>query len=226
MEIEERNRLSAATPGTRTAQRGFFRLRPVRIDFGDVLVQIFAVALGVVLGSAVTAWNERLHQRTLLRETVNNIAAELRSNQTGMHAVLAQHTKIAAGLTALVAEATKSASLSRAQVQKAAAGVKYSENIPLGIAWQIAQNNAGLALLPYEERYDLAWIYQVQSVYYATEQRFGDALLMPAPAPNGNYYFQVVALANEIHGVVALEKQLDGLYTAARRRADEEYPPG
>lgn len=66
----------------------FLRLEPVALDLGDVLVQVIAVALGVILGFAETAWNGHLHQQSLLRQTVATIVDELRSNQSGMRVVM------------------------------------------------------------------------------------------------------------------------------------------
>ena len=66
----------------------FLRPEPVALDLGDVLVQVIAVALGMILGFAATAWNGHLHQQALLRQTVATIVDELRSNQSGMRVVM------------------------------------------------------------------------------------------------------------------------------------------
>ena len=198
-------------------------LRLARIELGDVLVQVVAVALGVVLGLGATAWNERNHQRALLRETVGNIAAELRSNQAGMRRVIAEHAKSASALAAFAGKAGKSMLVSREQAKAILRPSRFSVNIPLAIAWQIAQNDQGLALLPYQDRYDLAWVYQVQTVYYDAERRYENSILTIAEPANGNYYLQIVDLANQEQAVVRIEHQLDSLYAAALRRAHSEF---
>jgi hypothetical protein len=206
---------------------GFFTLRPVSLDLGDVAVQIVAVALGVVLGFAVTAWQERVHQGSLLRETVGNIVAELRSNQSGMRGVTAEHAKAAEILARLEKNRSASATISLAEARKALRATgPMRVNVPLGIAWQIAQNDQGLTLLPYEDRYGLAWVYQVQSIYYEKEERYENSLLDLQQSPDGNYYFEVVNLANQLQSVVAIEKQLDALYSQAIRRAKSEFKFG
>jgi len=186
-------------------QVGFLRFRPLHVDLGDVLVQIVAVALGVIVGFAVTSWNERVHQRALLRDTISNIVAEIRSNQSGLHEVMREHARGTVTFTAFLAQSRDSMSLSRNQAKQA---IRYAghfrENIPLSIAWQIAQSDQGLALLPYQDRYDLAWIYQVQNVYYQAEERFKSSLLTVTEPPNNNYYFLILDLDNQEQSVVVV----------------------
>jgi hypothetical protein len=207
------------------SDRRFFTLRPLEFDLGDMLVQVVAVALGVILGFSVTTWSERNHQRELLRQTVGNIVDELRSNQIGLRQVMVEHTKADRVMQALEARSLRSeyASFtdSRAAIQRAGA---YRENVPLAIAWQIAQSDQGLTLLPYKDRYDLAWVYQVQTIYYEAESRYGTSLLTLTAAPNGNYLFEVVNLANQLHVLVSAERQLDTLYTATLARVKREFP--
>lgn len=96
-------------------------------------------------------------------------------------------------------------------------------NVPLGIAWQIAQNDQGLTLFPYHERYDLAFIYQLQTFCYQREQRYNEMILSISEPPNDNFYFEVVDLANQLQSVVGVERQLDVLYAKALQRAASEY---
>ncbi len=216
------NSEAVTTELPKPAPRRFFETRPLSFDLGDMLVQVVAVALGVVIGFAVTSLNERTHQRALLRETVGNIVAELRSNQAGMRYVEKEHAKSAAILAALVAREHTSVSLEQGRRALRESGA-FRVNIPLGIAWQIAQNDQGLTLLPYKDRYDLAWIYQVQAVYYNAEQRYQNSLLTLTESPNGNYYFEATDLANQMHAVVAAEHQLDALYTEAIDESKKQF---
>jgi hypothetical protein len=209
--------------GTKSRER-FFRLWPLDVDLGDVVVQIVAVALGVILGFAATAWNERQHQQALLRETAGNIFAELSANQTGLRVVMAEHAKEAATLSKLVTGAGASTTISLADGRKAlrATGV-FRANVPLAIAWQIAQNDQGLTLFPYQDRYDLAWIYQVQSIYYGKEEQYENTLLNLSESPSGNYFFLVANASNQLQSIVAIEHQLDDLYTKALKQAKTEF---
>jgi hypothetical protein len=200
----------------------FLRLRPLQVDLGDMLVQVVAVALGVVLGFAATSWNERAHQRELLHATVANIVDELRSNQSGMSMVLRDHAKAAADLSALVKTVKSPPYISLAKARTAIGNGKFGLNIPLDVAWQIAQNDQGLTLLPYEDRYDLGWIYQLQRYYFQAEDRYRNSLLTLSEPPNGNYYFEIVDLANQEAAVVSAERQLTGLYKTAIDRARQE----
>jgi hypothetical protein len=208
-------------PESTERQPGFFRLRPFDLDLGDVLVQILAVALGVMLGFAVTAWSERNHQRALLRETVANIVDEISSNKDGMSHVMVEHASEAKSLQELVNKSRSSRHIGVAEFSKALRPIRV--NVPVAIAWQIAQNDQGLTLMPIGDRYSLAWVYQVQSVYYQEQEQYKSSLLSLTESPDGNYYFQVVDLANELASVVSVEHQLNDLYAEAIKRAKSEF---
>jgi len=202
-------------------QPRFFRLKPFDLDLGDVLVQTVAVALGVILGFAVTAWSERNHQQALLRETVANIVDELSSNKDGMSHVTAEHASAAKRLQELVSKSRSSRHVTLAEFTQVLRPMRV--NVPLAIAWQIAQNNQGLTLLPFEDRYALAWVYQVQNVYNQRQEQYENALLSLSESPSGNYYFQVVDLSNQLSSVVGIERQLNDLYSQALKRAKTEF---
>ncbi|MBD5656306.1 MAG: hypothetical protein IAI50_14165 [Candidatus Eremiobacteraeota bacterium] len=203
---------------------GFFKLRPLDLDLGDVIVQVVAVALGVILGFAVTSWNERAHQRALLRETVATIVGELRSNQAGMREVTAEHAKSFAILRQLVGRASATPTITFADARAALRNTgNFRENVPLSIAWQIAQTDQGLTLLPFDDRYDVAWIYQVQTLYYEREERYESSLVTLTESPSGNYFLEVADLANQLQAVVATERRLDELYTNGIAHAKKEF---
>lgn len=189
-----------------------------------MLVQTVAVALGVILGLGATGWSERVHQRALFHETVANIVQELSSNQNGMHRVTVDHAKALAILERLNARGRGSKTISLALATAALKKMgNFPENVPLAIAWQIAQNDQGLTLLPYDDRYDLAWIYQLQTIYYENEERYKNSLLSLSKPPDGDFSFEVANLTSQLHAVVLLEGQLDGEYTQALAKAKREF---
>jgi hypothetical protein len=201
----------------------FLRLRPIQLDLGDMLAQIVAVALGVVLGFAATSWSERAHQRDLLHATIGNIAAELSSNESGMALVMPAHAKSVAVYAALASGSEATAYMSREKARTVGGTGAFGMNVPLDVAWQIAQNDQGLTLLPYDDRYQLGWIYQLQRIYIQAEDRYRESLLTISAPPGGNYYFEIVDLENQEHAVVSAETQLSGLYKRAidRLKRDE-----
>lgn len=202
----------------------FLRLRPVDLDLGNVLVQIVAVALGVILGLAATNWSEGVHQRALQRATVANIVQELAENQTGLRAVMAAHAKELAVLRALTKQGSRSGYVSLSDARTALKKMgPFPENVPLAIAWQIAQTDQGLTLFPYQDRYDLAWIYQLQTIYYQDEERYNNAIFSLTRPADGNYFLNTVNFANELQAIVSMERKLDGEYTQAIAKAKSEF---
>jgi hypothetical protein len=99
----------------------------------------------------------------------------------------------------------------------------FPENVPLAIAWQIAQTDQGLTLFPYQDRYDLAWIYQLQTIYYQDEERYNNAIFSLTRPADGNYFLNTVNFANELQAIVSMERKLDGEYTQAIAKAKSEF---
>lgn len=134
-----------------------------------------------------------------------------------------RHASTAAMLAKLAERGRPSTRISLSDARMVLRRANPETNVPLGIAWQIAQNDQGLTLFPYHERYDLAFIYQLQTYSYQREQRYNEMILSISEPPNDNFYFEVVDLANQLQSVVGVERQLDVPYAKALQRAASEY---
>jgi hypothetical protein len=200
--------------------RRFLEIKPVSLDLGDVLVQIIAIALGVILGLGVTSWTTHIHERALFHDTVGTIVSELKSNQRGLRVVMKEHATFLSALKASLTRSNRAISLDQARGMLKNRQARL--NIPLAVAWQIAQSDQGLTLLPFDDRYNLAWVYQLQAFYYETEQRLQNTLLSFHDAPGGNYYLEMAAIANQLNAVVSAEHQLDTEYTAALKESQKD----
>ncbi len=194
------------------------RIRPLRLDFGDVLVQIVAVFLGVVCAFAVNAWQAQNSERALFRATMVSIVSEIESNQQSLRVVREQHAESAQALSRLIIAARRSRFVSGDDLLKTLQRDRFGTNVPLDIAWQLAQGDRGLNLLSFENRYTLAEVYQVQAAFYASEKRLGDSMLSIPQSPTNNYFIEALDLADQANVVVLAENQLDGLYTKALRK--------
>jgi hypothetical protein len=197
----------------------FLRIRPLRLDLGDVLVQIVAVALGVICAFAVNSWETQHNQEVLQRATLRGIVIEIESNQSNLREASAHHVKTLHALLSLVQKTRGNKYVSITDLftmlqTRSAFGV----DAPLNIAWQIAQGDQGLSLLSYDTRYTLADLYQVQATFYEAEQRYGNSLLAIRQSPTDNYFVETLDLTSQATLVVAAETQLDALYTDALRK--------
>lgn len=128
-------------------------LRHEGIDLGDVVVQVFAVVVGILLALLINDWVTQRQQQTNVDEAMHAIHAELAANRATLH-------ESAARLTAMVADmqhspgdrnqparwcfqwdgwdGTNSANLTDAAYQAAIATQALS-NMPFKQAQQIAQ---------------------------------------------------------------------------------------
>jgi|GEM_PF-3222530 len=191
------------------------RIRPLRLDFGDALVQIVAVFLGVVCAFAVNAWQAQNSQRALFKATMASIVSEIESNQQSLRVVREQHAESAQALRRLVVAGRKGRFVSGDDLLRTLQRDRFGTNVPLDIAWQLAQSDQGLSLLSFDNRYTLAEVYQVQAAFYASEKQLGDSMLSIPQSPTNNYFIETLDLADQANVVVLGETQLDGLYTKA-----------
>jgi hypothetical protein len=197
----------------------FLRIRPIRLDLGDVLVQIVAVFLGVICAFAVNSWQTHNAERALLHATLRGIVIEIESNRDSLRVVKVRHAIALRALVGIVHNARESNFVSSSELLKTLqARANFGTNVPLEIAWQIAQSDQGLALLSYDDRYTLAEVYQVQAAFAESERRYGGSLLSIPQSPTNNYYVEAVDLADQANVVVLGEKQLEELYTDALRK--------
>jgi hypothetical protein len=203
-------------------RRAFFEIKPMSLDLGDVLVQMFSIAIGVVLGFSVTSWTDHLRQRSLFHDTVGTIVSEITSNQSGLRVVMKEHAEVSGLLLHAMKSSKRSVSLDDVR-RLLTPEHPFSKNIPLAIAWQLAQTDQGLTLLPFSDRYDLAWLYQLQIEYYAAEQRYENSLLSFHDVAGGNYYIEMTDLTNQFLSVVASERLLDAAYTKALTEARQRH---
>ena len=194
------------------------RIRPLRLDFGDALVQIVAVFLGVVCAFAVNAWQAQNSQRALFKATMASIVSEIESNQQSLRVVREQHAESAQALRRLVVAGRKGRFVSGDDLLKTLQRDRFGTNVPLDIAWQLAQSDQGLSLLSFDNRYTLAEVYQVQAAFYASEKQLGDSMLSIPQSPTNNYFIETLDLADQANVVVLGETQLDGLYTKALQK--------
>jgi hypothetical protein len=195
------------------------RIRPLRLDFGDALVQVVAVFLGVVCAFAVNAWQAQNTERALFTTTMASIVSEIESNQQSLRVVRGRHAKSARALRSLIIASRKDRFVSDEDLLRTLrANNGFGTNVPLDIAWQLAQSDQGLSLLSFENRYTLAEVYQVQAIFYSSEKQLGDSMLAIPQSPTNNYFIEALDLADQANVVVLAEAQLDGLYTKALRK--------
>jgi hypothetical protein len=145
--------------------------------------------------------------------------SEIESNQQSLRVVRGQHAKSARALTSLIVASRKDRFVSEGDLLRTLrANNSFGTNVPLDIAWQLAQSDQGLSLLSFDNRYTLAEVYQVQAIFYASEKQLGDSMLSIPQSPTNNYFIEALDLADQANVVVLAETQLDGLYTKALRK--------
>jgi hypothetical protein len=146
------------------------RIRPLRLDFGDALVQVVAVFLGVVCAFAVNAWQPQNTERALFRRRWRASSARSSRISRAYAPCGGQHAKSARALTSLIVATRKDRFVSDEDLLRTLrANNSFGTNVPLDVARQLAQSDEGRSLLLFDNRYMLAEVNQTQAIFCASE---------------------------------------------------------
>ncbi len=193
----------------------------LRIDLGDVIIEIVSIVLAILLAFVISNWHDRTTRGAALHSALVNIREEMLRNQQDLHAVMPIHERYLEVFTKVATETGKSERAGFDQVQGAverasSSGFHYA---PLqAIAWEITQKSTAVSDMPYEQRAGLTAIYQAQDFVEQRQQKFIDDLFAPNGPFDGNYFYSVVLAQGNLGDVVAGEKDLSGAYAAELRR--------
>jgi hypothetical protein len=161
----------------------------IRIELGDVIVEMLSIVVAILLALAVNNWQEHLKQQRDLRTNVVNIVRELEFNRQQLAALLPQHEDEARGFRQLA-----SADLGRnEQLSLDAFFHEFRRIAPRGLgviqlqqdAWQIAQGDPSFSAMPADQRLMLARLYTQQAFL---NQIYG-RLIDHVPSTSASSYF-------------------------------------
>lgn len=143
-------------PHSRRRWRWF---RHEAIDLGDVVVQIFAVVIGILLALFINDWVTQRQQRTNVHDAMRAIRAELGSNRTALRKYAAH--------TFAMADAMRTATRNHDLPPRLCyewGGWSGIGNLNLtDAAYQVAITTQALANMPFDEAQQIANIYGWQS---------------------------------------------------------------
>jgi hypothetical protein len=181
----------------------------IRIEPGDVIVEMLSIVVAILLALAVNNWQEHLRQQRDLRTNVVNIVRELEYNQRALSALLPQHEREAAGFhKETSADLGRHEQLSLDDFFHVFRGVA-----PRGLgviqlqqdAWQIAQGDPSFAAMPAEQRLALARVYSKQAFLNEIYARLIDHV----PSTSAPTYFPaLLALSLDFSDATITEHEL------------------
>lgn len=186
----------------------------VRIELGDVIVEMLSIVVAILLALAVNNWQEHLKQQRDLRTNVINIVRELEFNQRELSAIIPQHGLEAAGF-----HKESSADLGRHEQLSLDEFYHVFRRIaPRGlgvvelqqVAWQIAQGDPSFSAMPADQRLTLARVYSQQAFLNQIYAR----LIEHVPSTSASSYFPaLLALDLDFSDVTIAERELLRAYT-------------
>jgi hypothetical protein len=188
----------------------------IRIEPGDVIVEMLSIVVAILLALAVNNWQEHLKQQHDLRTNVVNIVRELEYNQRALAALIPQHNR----------EATEFHNETRADFgQHEHVSLDeffhvFKRIAPHGMgviqlqqdAWQIAQGDPSFSAMPAAQRLALARVYSQQAFLNQIYSR----LIEHMPAAQASSYFPaLLALDLDFSDVNVAEHELLQAYAEA-----------
>jgi hypothetical protein len=187
----------------------------VKIEPGEVIVQIVSVVVAILLALWVNDWRDHIHEGQLLQQSRENIRVELQHNRVLLEAERPHHSAVFRAFERMTDAAKQSHTISFEQFEKT-----IQDSSPRGfgpvpyesIAWTIAQSGNALSLMDYKERAGLTVIYQTQAAALSAEQRYIDTVAAPSNALATNFYMIAVNVEGALGDVVANEESLATLY--------------
>lgn len=190
----------------------------IKIELGDVLVEIMSVTLAILLALAIGRWQENAQKQQSLHESVTSVIAEMSANARRLASIHPRHVRLLAEFAKLDAASAGGritlAQLSNAVARGAPKGLGLA--LPQSTAWQIAQSSPGIGLLPYDERAQLTGLYNLQQYYFDAEEKFSDSLLVTSVPPEGNFLLVFENAEARLGDIVALESELARSYAKSQ----------
>jgi hypothetical protein len=188
----------------------------IRIEPGDVIVEMLSIVVAILLALAVNNWQEHLRQQRDLRTNVVNIVRELEFNQRALSTIIPQHNRESAAF-----HKETSADLGRhEQVSLDEFFHTFKRIAPRGLgvvqlqqdAWQIAQGDPSFSAMPADQRLALARVYSQQAFLNQIYGRLIDH--MPA-AQATSYFPALLAMDLDFFDVTDAEHELLHAYADA-----------
>lgn len=185
------------TPGPR---RQFRWLRRGAIDIGDVVVQVIAVVIGILLALLINNWVTERQQQKAVDVAVRAIHAELVANRAGLRKNAERLNRMAAQLRS----ATENRNLAPRPCYEWPQWEGTGAVNLVDAAYQTAIATQALSHMPFEQAQRIAQAYGYQHFYQQAFNLFRSMFLKPATAS------QCVA---ELESFSRNERLLDTAYT-------------
>jgi hypothetical protein len=188
----------------------------IRIEPGDVIVEMLSIVIAILLALAVNNWQEHLKQQRDLRTNITNIVRELEFNQRALSALLPQHDR-----EAIAFHKVATADLGRhEQLSLDDFFHEFEQIAPRGlgviqlqqVAWQIAQSDPSFSAMPADQRLALARVYSQQAFLNQIYARLIDHV----PSTSASTYFPaLLAISLDFADVKTAEHALLRSYAQA-----------
>ena len=181
----------------------------IRIEPGDVIIEMLSIVVAILLALAVNNWQEHLRQEALLRENVENIVHELQVNQRALAALTTRNEAETRAFDREVV--TLQHTGERMDFDGFSAFFRRTAPDGIGllqlqdVAWSVAQSDQSLAIMPTDERIMLASVYAGQDHLRLFYRRLADTLDIPE---SGDWFVVLASADVDFGDVVSTERSL------------------
>lgn len=191
------------TPPTR---RRLGWLKREAIDLGDVVVQVIAVVIGILLALFINNWVTRRQQHANVDEAMRAIHAELSANRSALHQSAAALTAMAVAMQASPQNLNQPA---RWCYQWDGWAGTNTANL-VESAYQVAVATQALSYMPFKQAQAIAQVYGHQHVEQQDFAMIRNNVLVAGPQPLAICLAGIVGIVQDEHALNARYNPLIG----------------
>jgi type II secretory pathway pseudopilin PulG len=166
-------------PPTPPERKRWRWLRREAIDLGDVVVQIIAVVIGILLALLINNWVTQRQQRQSADEAMRAIRAELTANRAALHQSAKQLAAMA--MTMQASPRNRNRPASWCYQWDGWAGTNTANLVES--AYQVAVATQALSFMPFKQAQLVAQVYGHQHVEENDFNMIRDRVLIAGPLP-------------------------------------------
>ncbi len=190
-----------------------------RVDPADLVVEVFSIVLAILLALAVNQWQDQRKTQAEVRQSLSNIANEMRSNRRMLEELMPHHQHILAGLTrdfSSAAPVSASAFFSKIGPILERRGIGVFS--PEAFAWNVATSQPSVNAIPYDLRVSLERVYDQQRWCEDIARRLGDDFHIGVTDLSPNFYSVTLDLSEDAGDLIINEHELDILYATMLKK--------
>jgi hypothetical protein len=180
-----------------------------RRKFGDLLIEVLLISIGVFLALWASNWHENREHKTQARAALQNFLGEMEANRAAVQKYRQYHETLAQELGRFL-ESPEAPTMARFKKEVDFRGLQPV--IFEHTAWDLALATQALSYLKSDLAFDISKIYTQQNAFQTLENSFLASAFTPASLSSDNREGLAIAMQTYLNDVNTKEPQMLSLY--------------